>query len=135
MVIEMLAQVDGEKAGLPIVCVDDIGPPIEHARQFECGAGEKRKAGAVIGVVAAGTIGTGELVETPAKFGLVAVEHVAGAYEPDRHGGTWQGGAPEFDLDAIAGADGDATAQIGLLTAASAATAFEQGHDDLTIDT
>ena len=44
------AQPVGDEAGVPVVAVDDVGAPVEHAGGFEGGAGEEGEAMAVVGI-------------------------------------------------------------------------------------
>ena len=67
------AQPVGDQAGVPVVAMDDVGAPVEHAGGFKSGAGEEREAMAVVGVAVDGRT-VAEIVRVVDEEHLEAVE-------------------------------------------------------------
>ena len=108
------AQPVGDEAGVPVVAVDDVGAPVQHARGFKGGAGEEGEAVAVVGVaVDAGTCADVVLVVDEQDFEAIELDgveahallvSVEGEVEAGDAGAACDGG----EVDRSVAGDGDA---------------------------
>ena len=123
------AQPVGDEAGVPVVAVDDVGAPVQHAGGFEGGAGEEGEAMTVVRVAVDGGSGADvvlvvdeqdfEAIELDGVEAHALMASVEGEVEAGDAGTSRDGG----EVDRAVAGDGDADVET-----AAGEGPWEGGH-------